>query len=1350
MNRPITLIVAISMMSLVILLPVQALDYGIGQNLSDVDASFYGENDGDNSGVSVAIVGDVNGDGYDDFLIGSPSNDENGGDSGQVYLYFGGPTGWSMDTNIYNADATFLGENANDAAGWEVSGAGDVNGDGYDDFLVAATSYDVTTDEGKVYLIFGRAAGWTTDTVLSSSNASFIGRLNNEFAGFSLAAAGDVNGDGFGDFLIGAPWSSNNRGITYLIFGKATDWSTNVSLSNANASFRGEAATDFSGIVSGAGDVNGDGLDDFIIGSRSNNEIADAAGQVYLFYGKKSGWMMDVDIGTAADASFTGEALGNMAGFSLSGTGDVNGDGYDDFLIGAPGNEERGTNAGQVYLILGNASSYSKDTNLSNSAASFLGEDYSDLCGNSVTGAGDVNGDGYDDIVLSAQGDEAPGSGDSGQTYIFLGRRTGWAMDTIVTTANASFLAESAGALVPSDTSGGGDINGDGYDDILLGASMRSAVGNSDGETYLIFPQYNFAPAMIGSVNTFNNDSYSTESVEFKVNDTVYIQMAAADVKSNYRDTATVWVENPTSSPARLKVNLIESDVASGLFRGNFTLKNHTHKERNWIRAVDWDKVDIYSIKDPSKKAQVVLAGNVTLYPLIDNTTAIEDQPYMASYSVNDLPQEAWNFSTDAGWLQWNATNKTIMGTPDNADVGSYYVNVTVTCLGVRNSHNFTLTVENVPPVIGTPTVPGAVEDVQYTTSFTSSDDGQGNITWTIAPSDTWLTMNNTTGMASGVPTNDDVGTHWYNVTVRDGNGGNDTVAINVTVLNTNDPAVILTNDTLIALEDEEYLVQYEAYDMDKGDVLVWSIKEDADWLFFDTITGTLNGTPSNGDVGDYDVNITLNETSGMSDSHEFTITVQNVNDPPELLSVPSTDAWVGILYEFNILYVDVDSSDCTIELVLGPDGMTVDTDGVLRWVPTAQQEGTHDVTINISDLEDPLIYTFPIEVHINHLPIFYTNPPLFAIIGQEYLYDPVVMDLDNDLLTFDLDQAPQGATINGTGHMSWRPGVGQAGKWNITINVSDGKEWVLQSFTLEVLAHLNHGPVITSQDPTNQLKTDVRWQFRVVATDEDPEDHVSYWLEFGPEGMTIDSSSGLINWTPNKDQVGAHDVQVRVTDGKDGTIFQNFTLTVTEGKERVVSSFLDRYRPFLLIAVIMLVVLGVVVVILYKRARKADQPTFPVIDDIFLISKDGRLISHHTRKLKPDVDDEVLGGMFTAIQDFLKTSLGSGDEDDAPVNEISYGEKKVLIEHGRYVFLAAVIEGQGSKDMHEKMRATLVSIEGELGPVLARWDGNKNSLRGVKKWLRALISGNKVKEDGLGPSVDMEHGAGGGGAPPL
>jgi hypothetical protein len=171
--------------------------------------------------VAIASAGDVDGDGFDDILIGADENDDGGDRAGKAYLVLGKASGWSMDSLLSGADASFIAEDAGDHAGGAVASAGDVDGDGLDEILIGATWRSQW--QGETYFIRGREAGWAPDTDLATADASFVGENAYDYSGFILGS-GDVDGDGYSDLLISAAYDSDGAsyaGQTYLILAPA-------------------------------------------------------------------------------------------------------------------------------------------------------------------------------------------------------------------------------------------------------------------------------------------------------------------------------------------------------------------------------------------------------------------------------------------------------------------------------------------------------------------------------------------------------------------------------------------------------------------------------------------------------------------------------------------------------------------------------------------------------------------------------------------------------------------------------------------------------------------------------------------------------------------------------------------------------------------------------------------------------------------------------------------------------------------------------------------------------------------------------------------------------------------------
>ena len=378
-------------------------------------------------GEGVAAAGDRNGDGLADLVVAEPRrNRDDVFDAGAIWYAFGdvSPTDRVADSAL---QGNLLGVNRDTRLGWSVDVAGDIDGDGRDDLVIGTYGRDA-------YVLFEPTNGLTTDQFLGS-NGFVVTQINSQRRRGTVSAAGDFNGDGIDDVVIAGETVFKEHDA-YLIFGRFRRFEASLDVFDLDG-FNGfriadGTSSDSDVSVDGGGDVNGDGVDDVVIAIASE---ADDTGRLYVLYGRRGTFDADFALGDVDGSNgfvINGVAAGGRAGTSVSITGDINQDGIADLIIGAPAASPGGRqNAGQTYVVFGRRGGFGASFDLADidGANGFVinGADAGDRVGTVV--AGDVNADGVGDALI---GVEIDGGSSAGAAYVVYGQRTVRAADLAV------------------------------------------------------------------------------------------------------------------------------------------------------------------------------------------------------------------------------------------------------------------------------------------------------------------------------------------------------------------------------------------------------------------------------------------------------------------------------------------------------------------------------------------------------------------------------------------------------------------------------------------------------------------------------------------------------------------------------------------------------------------------------------------------------------------------------------------------------------------------------------------------------------------------------------------------------
>jgi parallel beta-helix repeat protein len=496
-------------------------------------------------------------------------------------------------------------------------------------------------------------------------------------------------------------------------------------------------------------------------------------------------------------------------------------------------------------------------------------------------------------------------------------------------------------------------------------------------------------------------------------------------------------------------------------------------------------------------------------HPLIitdDILEAYEDFIYSVTYIATDVDTSSeflnWSFKSNATWLTFSNQN-VLEGTPRNDDVGTYWVNISVSDGNYSDSTYFDLLVYNTndAPVITTPPVTACLEDELYYVDLEAYDvdPTADTIYWTIREGPYFLDIDTDTGELSGTPGNSAVGSYHVNISVDDGFGPlfRDYLEYDLTVLNVNDPPVIDYEQYSISVfEDYHYIAYFNALDIDPtNDFLTWSLKTDADFLEIDTVFGDVSGTPLNEDIGKYWVNVTVSDGNGGRDYRNFSLTVHDTNDAPFITTGDVTVCYEDRLYYVDYNATDVDPSNDTLEwgLETNADFLWINEPfGVLSGTPNNEDVGFYWVKITVKDPwggEDDRNFTLEVR-NTNDPPVGSDETLTFKEDCGKQVYNihNIFFDMDGDALYYNISGGDKLDVSLNDPFLEFTPPPNWNGWEELTLTATDGEYKTSAIVKIQILPVNDppHSVLIVGVDDGARIKSGTVLNLTALVSDVD------------------------------------------------------------------------------------------------------------------------------------------------------------------------------------------------------------------------------------------------------------------------
>lgn len=573
-------------------------------------------------------------------------------------------------------------------------------------------------------------------------------------------------------------------------------------------------------------------------------------------------------------------------------------------------------------------------------------------------------------------------------------------------------------------------------------------------------------------------------------------------------------------------------------------------------------------------------------------TTVLQGAPYRYKVRASDADGDRLQYALEqapsgmtidpaTGFLSWLPSAQAL--------VRQHKVVVVVSDrLGSQTKQSFQVTVLNVnePPVWTTRPTGEVAQGRLFTYQPTVRDPDSSTPTlwFRLVQHPLSMQIEKSTGLIRWIPQRRDVGTHRIVVEAIDGKGGVSAQAFVLKVLTQNSLPVITSKPLRWARAGQPYLYRVSASDPDgptSSDTLIFSLQGpsgmtlqqqgvtwkwdigDRDRLGEKTLgsrraVAILAWTPTADDAKRNEIPVVVQVSDGQGGVAEqkFTVRVlEGENRPPQVKKPEQLDTEEGKPFVWKVEATDPDQDKVTLDLVEGPEGLTVDSASQeIRWTPQFWQQGTWSVRLRVSDDKGGVVW-WQTSLRVkpkNHRPQIVSSPQVQAFSGASYQYSVRAVDLDpgdRASLRWTLQQAPAGMSLDvQRGILSWTPENKDVGSHTVQVQVTDrqGGLSASQTFVLRVVLN-NQAPKVTSSVPTANLKEGEAFVTQLQATDPNPRDVLTYRLLRGPSGMLLDPRSGLLSWTPGSSDVGSHPVTWEVSDPSGQRVAQSFTLQVDD-----------------------------------------------------------------------------------------------------------------------------------------------------------------------------------------------------------